>query len=297
MNFLPIALRELQVTARRAMTYYWRSLSALNAACVTLGCLLVGFSGAVSASSAGEMTFQILSGIGYGVTAVTAALATSDCISEERRDGTLGFLFLTDLKGYDIVMGKLARLSAPVYCLIAAFPALGFTMLLGGVSLGDFAMIALSLVNTLFFFSALGMLISARSWDGRAALSASMLGAVIFSAPMGGRAHGPAFCRPVDGSSAADAVWGVSGGADGYFEDHFQTKFLLVPGRQPRDGMDVHRRSQLRGGPELFQGGAAAGGADANARRVPIPPWRSTPATRSATLGGTRSGCWLRWWG
>jgi hypothetical protein len=183
MNFLPIAIRELQVTARRTMTYWWRSLSALNAACITLGCLLVGFSGAVSASQAGEMTFQILSGVGYVVTALTAALATSDCISEERRDGTLGFLFLTDLKGYDIILGKLARLSVPVYCLAAAFPTLGFTMLLGGVSLGDFAMIALSLVNALFFFSALGLLVSARSWDGRAAVSASMMGVVIFSAP------------------------------------------------------------------------------------------------------------------
>jgi hypothetical protein len=63
---------------------------------------------------------------------------------------------LTDLKGYDIVLGKLARLGAPVYCLMAAFPALGFTMLLGGVSIGDFAKVALALVNTLFFFSALG---------------------------------------------------------------------------------------------------------------------------------------------
>jgi ABC-type spermidine/putrescine transport system permease subunit I len=67
MNFLPIAIRELQVTARRSMTYYWRSLSALNAACITLGCLLIGFSGALSASSAGEATFQVLSGVGYGI--------------------------------------------------------------------------------------------------------------------------------------------------------------------------------------------------------------------------------------
>jgi hypothetical protein len=183
MNFLPIALRELQVTARKSMTYYWRSLGALNAACITLGCLLIGFSGALSASTAGEMTFQMLSCIGYAIAAVAAALATSDSISEERRDGTLGFLFLTDLKGYDIVMGKLARLSTPVYCLIATFPALGFSMLLGGVTLGDFAKVALALVNTLFFFSALGLLVSARCWHGRAAVSAAMMGVTIFSAP------------------------------------------------------------------------------------------------------------------
>ncbi|HEY3864401.1 MAG TPA: ABC transporter permease subunit [Verrucomicrobiae bacterium] len=184
MNFLPIVIRELQVSARRAMSYYWRSLAALNAACVTLGFLLVGFSGALPAASAGALTFQILSGIGYGIAALMAVLATSDCISEERRDGTLGFLFLTDLKGYDVILGKLARLGVPVCCLIATFPALGFTMLLGGISIGDFANVAIAVVNTLFFFAALGLLVSARSWDGRAAVSLAVLGVVLFSAPM-----------------------------------------------------------------------------------------------------------------
>ena len=32
---------------------------------------------------------------------------TADCLSEEKREGTLGLLFLTDLKGYDVVFGKL----------------------------------------------------------------------------------------------------------------------------------------------------------------------------------------------
>ncbi len=184
MNFLPIAIRELQVTARKPMTYYWRSLSALNAACITIAFLLAGFGGAMTASSAGELTFQILSGIGYGIAAGAAALMTSDCISEERRDGTLGFLFLTDLKGYDIVLGKMARLSTPFYCLSATIPALGFTMLLGGVSIGDFARVAIALLNTIFFFSALGVLVSACSWNGRAAVSAATAGFVIWSAPM-----------------------------------------------------------------------------------------------------------------
>jgi hypothetical protein len=184
MNFLPIANRELQVTARRAMTYYWRSLSALNAACITLGFLLVGFGGGMTASAAGELTFQILSGIGFGLAAGAGALITSDCISEERRNGTLAFLFLTDLRGYDIVLGKLARLSTPICCLTATFPALGFTMLLGGVSIGDFAKVSLTVLNALFFFSALGLLVSACSWNGRAAVSAAMAGVVIFAAPM-----------------------------------------------------------------------------------------------------------------
>jgi hypothetical protein len=217
MNFLPIAIRELQVTARRSMTYYWRSLSALNAACITLACLLVGFSGALTVSSAGQLTFQILSGIGYAIAAGAAALITSDCISEERRDGTLGFLFLTDLKGYDIVLGKLARLGVPVYCLLATFPALGFTMLLGGVSIGDFAAVALALLNALFFFAALGLLVSSWSWNGRAAVSAAMAGVVVFSAPMVGAmlglnfsAVGLALLLPTPGGAFLAALYSAS---------------------------------------------------------------------------------------
>jgi ABC-2 family transporter protein len=217
MNFLPVAIRELQVTARRTMTYYWRSLNALNAACITLACLLLGFGGALSASSAGHMTFQLLSDIGYGIAAGSAALMTADCISEERRDGTLGFLFLTDLKGFDIIMGKLARLGVPVYCLIATFPALGFTMLLGGVSIGDFARVAVTLVNALFFFSALGLLVSAWSWSGRVAVSMAMACVVVFSAPMAGAmlglnlsGLGMALLLPTPGGAFLAALYSTS---------------------------------------------------------------------------------------
>jgi hypothetical protein len=196
MNFLPIALRELQVTARKPMTYWWRTLSALNAACITLGFLLAGFGGGMTAGSAGKVTFQVLSGIGYAIAAGAAALMTSDSISEERRDGTLGFLFLTDLKGYDIVLGKMSRLSTPFYCLTATLPALGFTMLLGGVSIGDFAMVALALLNSIFFFSALGLFVSACSWDGRAAVSLAMAGVLACSAPMVVAMLGVTFSSP-----------------------------------------------------------------------------------------------------
>lgn len=63
----------------------------------------------------GGVCFQLLAG-----TAVTA-----DCLSEEKRDGTLGPLFLTDLRGYDVVLGKLVATALPVfYSLVAAIPVL-----------------------------------------------------------------------------------------------------------------------------------------------------------------------------
>src|SRR5690242_21503418 len=64
---------------------------------------------------------------------------TADCLSEEKREGTLGLLFLTDLKGYDVVLGKLAATSLnALYGLIAIIPVLAIPLLLGGVSIGEF---------------------------------------------------------------------------------------------------------------------------------------------------------------
>ncbi len=250
MNFLPIAIRELQVAARRVMTYYWRSLCALNAACITLGFLLAGFTGGMTASSAGEVTFQILSAIGYAIAAGAGVLMTCDSISEERRGGTLGFLFLTDLKGYDIVLGKLTRLSTPLYCLTATFPALGFTMLLGGVSIGDFARVALTVLNALFFFAALGLLVSACSWNGRVAVSAAMAGVVIFTAPMMAAmlgldltGSGMALLLPTPGGAFLAALFDI--------EDYLQTEFPGLFGCQPRARLAVHRCRQPHGREEL----------------------------------------------
>ena len=284
MNFLPIAIRELQVTARRRMTYGLRSLCALNAACVTLGFLFVGFNGGLSASSAGQMTFWIVSSLGYAIAACMAVIATSDCISEERRDGTLGFLFLTDLKGYDIVLGKLARLSVPVYCLIAAFPAFGFTMLLGGVTIADLAKVALALLNAIFFFSALGLLLSTYCWNGRTAVSAGLAGLLIFSAH-GRRGVGFRFLRREHGSLSADARGSVFGRVESGAGHNTQTEFLLVIGCQSRAGLAVHCSGQPPRHLDFFQRGAAAGGAATVGQRLESrhgPPLRQPGATAVA---------------
>src|SRR5689334_7329937 len=40
--------------------------------------------------------------------AVSGALVTADCLSRERREGTLGLLFLTSLSAGDVAIGKCA---------------------------------------------------------------------------------------------------------------------------------------------------------------------------------------------
>jgi len=172
MNFLPIAHLELRRAARKPMTYYSRCLAGLLAFSTGLVFVFAGFNRVMSAASAGRAAFGLLAGAAYLLLAAQAILLTCDCLSLEKREGTLGLLFLTDLNGFDIVAGKLAaRISRSLYCLMAAFPAFGFCIILGGVGLPDLVMVTLGLLNTLFFFAALGILISAWVWGERAAAS------------------------------------------------------------------------------------------------------------------------------
>src|SRR5258706_227328 len=94
----------------------------------------------------------------------------ADCLSEEKRAGTLGLLFLTDLKGYDVVLGKLMATSLNrFYVLLAIFPPLAIPILVGGVTGGEFWRLVLVLINTLFLSLCAGMFVSSISRDERKA--------------------------------------------------------------------------------------------------------------------------------
>jgi hypothetical protein len=41
---------------------------------------------------------------------------TADCVNQERREGTLGLLFLTNLRRYDVVLGGLASTGLNSFC-------------------------------------------------------------------------------------------------------------------------------------------------------------------------------------
>jgi hypothetical protein len=69
-----------------------------------------------------------------GLFASWPLLGTADCISSEKREGTLGLLFLTDLKGYSVILGKMLATSLnSFYALTAIFPVLAIPLLLGGI--------------------------------------------------------------------------------------------------------------------------------------------------------------------
>src|SRR5439155_22138982 len=120
----------------------------------------------------GNPLFTRLTDYTFGLCLLAGVFLAADCLSEEKREGTLGLLFLTDLKGYDVVLGKFIARSLPaLYGLLALLPLIGIPLLLGGVTGSEFWRMALALLNALFFSLAAGLWISALSRDSQRALA------------------------------------------------------------------------------------------------------------------------------
>src|SRR5882762_353877 len=133
MTFLPIVERELRVASRRRGTYWNRTLAASVGIGITAVLLLLATR--EPTKEIGKILFSVLSGLFFLSSFLSGIRYTADCLSEEKREGTLGLLFLTDLRGYDVVLGKLAATSVNAfYGLLAIFPVMAIPLLLGGVS-------------------------------------------------------------------------------------------------------------------------------------------------------------------
>lgn len=174
MSFLPIVDRELRVAARRPRTYWSRLGIAFLA--IAVGAVLLGVYSLEPQAQIGKTLFWALTGLSFVYCLFAGRLSTADSISEEKREGTLGLLFLTDLKGYDIVFGKVFATSLnSFYGLLAIFPVLALPLLLGGMTNGEFARMVLVLVNTFLLSLAIGIFCSALSRDARRAYGGNLL--------------------------------------------------------------------------------------------------------------------------
>lgn len=180
MSFLPIVERELRVAARRPATYWTRFFAAVCVLIVWF--VLVVSSRQISTAALSQHLFIAFGVLALGFALFAGVALTADCLSEERREGTLGLLFLTDLRGYDVVLGKLIGTSVrSAYGLFAIFPILGLPLLMGGVTGGEFWRIVLVLLATLFLSLSLGMLVSSLNRDARQAVAGTFLGILLLS--------------------------------------------------------------------------------------------------------------------
>ncbi|MDB6108600.1 MAG: hypothetical protein JWR69_350 [Pedosphaera sp.] len=180
MPFLPIVERELRVAARRVSTYRNRLLApAVLAAAVLARVLLV----TVPASRPGWGTavFQTLSCLALAFCVLEGVRKTADCLSAERREGSLGLLVLSDLKGYDVILGKLAAAAlSAFYGLFAVFPILAWSLIFGGVTPGEIWRTTLALASILFFSLATGIWVSSRSRSASRAMAATFCLLLLF---------------------------------------------------------------------------------------------------------------------
>src|SRR5207302_1490547 len=175
MRFLPIVDRELRVTARRRSTYTLRLLAAAAAFSIILWLCLFPTQGQPPADL-GKSLFTALSILAFAYCLLVGPFMTTDTISSERREGTLGLLFLTDLSSFDVVLGKWAATSlAGFYGLLAVLPVLGIPLLLGGVTPGEYGRVALAVVNAILFSLTAGMFVSALSREQTKAILGSFI--------------------------------------------------------------------------------------------------------------------------
>lgn len=172
MQFLPIVQRELLVAARKRSTYLSRTFSA--------GVLLVLFPLVIASDpravgGPGPMLLWVLSSFMFFECMLAGVRYTSDCLSEEKREGTLGLLFLTSLNGFDIVSGKIIARSAPaVYNLVAGIPILALTLLVGGVAGQQIFALSITFVAAIFLSLSVGAFISSRSTGERSVLTQTL---------------------------------------------------------------------------------------------------------------------------
>ena len=175
MQFLPIVERELRVVARHAQTW-WRRVLVLLLGFVVLAFIWLTAGRFSSLSQMGHAALSGLSVLGFIYALLAGPLATADCLIRERREGTLGLLFLTDLRGYDVVFGKIAASSLDIsFSLVAALPLLAIPVLAGGVNLAQLGQVVLALANLMVLSLAIGVFASSLLDSGRAALAATFL--------------------------------------------------------------------------------------------------------------------------
>lgn len=170
MVILPIVERELRVAARKGRLY-WARLHGAGIGFAVLFWLLWAMDESAGMMFNGLFMLKFIAYITFGVCLFGGANRASDAISSEKREDTLGLLFLTHLKGYDVILGKLATASLLGFLnLLAVVPVFAVMLLIGGVAPGDLIRVPLALVSCLLLSISLGLLASTILRAQRAAM-------------------------------------------------------------------------------------------------------------------------------
>lgn len=181
MRFLIVAERELRAAARRKGTYILRWATGLGFFVLLIW--LMWAIGALQSKNRVHELFNVFSVLVFFYCLLVGAVRTADCISSERREGTLGLLFLTNVNSLEIIAGKLCSNALPtVYGLLAIFPMLALPLLMGGVTSAEFGRMMLALLNAILFSLGCGFLASVWCKRQFPAVAVAMGLALVFGA-------------------------------------------------------------------------------------------------------------------
>ena len=185
MTLLPVVERELRVAARERGTYRVRFVAAFVTVLFSVFSLWFVRVAFDERPLPPRDLFLFLTWISYIFVLLAGFSLTCDSISEEKRDSTLGLLFLTDLKGYDVILGKFSvAVLRGAYALLATVPVLALPLMMGGTNLSELSRVALTLLITLLFSMTAGLVVSALSRKSWFAFGNSAVVLFIFAAAL-----------------------------------------------------------------------------------------------------------------
>lgn len=176
MRLLPVIERELRVQARLGFTY---GLRVMGATTLLFVCVFFGAREGFEAPIGGRLFSYLNTTLFISIWIMVPMLA-GDCISRERREGTLGLLFLTPLRAREVVLAKVMVHGLRALTLwLAVIPIVTICFLLGGVTWKEGVMSLIINFSMICCALAAGLIASAlsKSWI-RAQLLACILGAV-----------------------------------------------------------------------------------------------------------------------
>lgn len=173
--------RELLESSRRPRTWTLRWVAgAVGVAALAVILWIEGtgiITGRFGPGGSGRAMFGAIGGLSGLWALFVGCQKTADSLGKERRDGTLGLLFLTDMKGWDVVLGKLGGAGVDSFFQLAAVvPVLMVPMLLGGVSAGQVGWLVAGLTGALVLSLAAGLLASLAARDPRQATGLAVVG-------------------------------------------------------------------------------------------------------------------------
>src|SRR4051794_11309093 len=182
----PIFIRGLGTVPPRARHYAGRAavVGLLAILGITTWQATVGFAREATlgeAAAVGLLLFQIVAFVQLLLTLFFAALSAASAVAQEKDRRTFVLLLVTDMRDYEIVLGKLlgALLPITIQLLITA-PVLGMLLVLGGIDPEQVVQAVLVLGAAAFASGSLGGLVAL--WRDRTfqALALSVLFLVLY---------------------------------------------------------------------------------------------------------------------